>query len=95
MKLSGRQREVLEQMAYGHMLFVRLQRSGTEFRQTCWISNSELHAMTVNALIAARLIEPRAEVTGTGGTRTTEYAMSYAGREAAPRAVRAVKARPR
>jgi len=57
MKLSDRQREVLERMAQGRELFIRLRPSEAGMQERCWIGAAELPPMTVNALIAARLVK--------------------------------------
>lgn len=82
MKLSPPQRRVLEQMVHGAVLFVRLEPGDPGLREVCWIGELELPPMTVNALIAARLIEPEDPASGTGRSRTVAYGMSYAGRQA-------------
>ena len=54
-------------MAQGGVLFVRLDPSAAGMQETCWIGTVELFPMTVNALIAARLVErDRAFRTGGG-----------------------------
>ncbi len=81
-KLSDRQHDVLKRMAQGGVLFVRLEPSEGGPQQTCWIGTVELLAMTVNALIAARLIERDRTYRTGGGLTTTSYVMSVAGRAA-------------
>jgi hypothetical protein len=81
MKLSDRQQDVLKRMAQGGVLFVRFEPSEGGPQQMCWIGPVELLAMTVNALITARLIE-RDRTYKTGGGLTTSYVMSVAGRAA-------------
>jgi hypothetical protein len=81
-KLSQPQREVLERMAQGGVLFVRLVRSEGVVEQTCWIGTVELPPMTVNALITARLVERQESVSKKGGSLTASYVMSYAGQAA-------------
>ncbi|MGH7335635.1 MAG: hypothetical protein ACREKS_23380 [Candidatus Rokuibacteriota bacterium] len=81
MKLSARQHDVLKRMAQGGVLFVRLEPSEGGTQQACWIGTVELLPMTVNALIAARLIE-RDRTFKTGGGLTTSYVMSLAGQAA-------------
>jgi hypothetical protein len=81
-KLSQPQREVLERMAQGGVLFVRLVRSEGIVEQTCWIGPVELAPMTVNALITARLVERQDSVSRKAGTLTSSYVMSYAGQAA-------------
>jgi hypothetical protein len=63
------------------VLFVRLEPSEGGTRQTCWIGSVEPLAMTVNALIAARLIQ-QDRTFRTGGGVTTSYVMSGAGKSA-------------
>jgi hypothetical protein len=81
-KLSLPQREVLERMAHGGVLFVRLQPTEAGVEQTCWIGGIELPSMTVNALITARLLEQRDKVPQMNGALTASYVMSYAGQAA-------------
>lgn len=81
-KLSRPQREVLDRMARGGVLFVRFERTATGVQETCWIGGIELHPMTVNALIAAGLVARQDEVRGKDGGRTASYAMSYTGQAA-------------
>jgi hypothetical protein len=81
MKLSERQQHVLERMAHGGVLFVRLEPSEAGVQETCWIGAVELLPMTVNALITARLIERDKIFRRTGGL-TASYVMSFAGQAA-------------
>lgn len=81
-KLSLPQRDVLERMAHGAVLFVRLQKTETGVQQMCWIGSVELLPMTVNALITARLIEQRDKIAQKSGVLTASYVMSYAGQAA-------------
>jgi hypothetical protein len=81
-KLSQPQREVLERMAHGGVLFVRLEPGEAGVRETCWIGTVELSPMTVNALITARLVEEQDKTPRKGGGLTTSYVMSYAGQAA-------------
>jgi hypothetical protein len=82
MKLSQPQREVLERMAQGGVLFVRLEPREAGVQETCWIGTVELAPMTVNALITARLVEQRDKIPGKGGGLTASYVMSFAGQAA-------------
>lgn len=68
-------------IAQGGVLFVRLERSESGTQESCWIGTVELLPMTVNALIAARLIE-RERTFRTGGVLTASYVMSVAGQAA-------------
>lgn len=81
MKLTDRQHDVLKRMAQGGVLFVRLDPSAAGMQETCWIGTVELFPMTVNALIAARLVE-RDRAFRTGGVLTASYVMSPAGQAA-------------
>ena len=81
MKLSERQREVLERLAHGGVLFVKLEPGEAGVQETCWIGTVELLPMTVNALITARLIE-RDKIFKRSGIQTVSYVMSFAGRVA-------------
>jgi hypothetical protein len=81
-KPSARQRDLLARMARGRPLFVRLERSEGQLRETCWIGDAKLHPMIVNALIMAGLIEPHDEIRGRHGARTIAYGVSDAGRGA-------------
>ncbi len=81
MKLTERQQEVLKRMNQGGVLFVSLEQSEAGTQQTCWIGTVELLPMTVNALIAARLIEPDRVFKRSGGV-TASYVMSFAGQAA-------------
>jgi hypothetical protein len=81
-KLSLPQREVLERMAHGAVLFVRLEPTEAGVQQTCWIGSVELPPMTVNALITARLLEQRDKISQKSGSLTRSYVMSYAGQAA-------------
>lgn len=81
MKLSERQHEVLERMAHGGVLFVRLESSEAGIQETCWIGTVELLPMTVNALITARLIERDKIFKGSPGL-TASYVMNFAGQAA-------------
>jgi hypothetical protein len=80
-KLSERQHQILERMAHGGVLFVRLEPSEVGVQETCWIGAVELLPMTVNALITARLIERDKTFRKTGGL-TASYVMSFAGQAA-------------
>ena len=81
MKLSERQQEVLKRMAEGGVLFVRLEPGEAGMQETCWIGAVELLPMTVNALIAARLIE-RDKVFRIRGGVTASYVVSFTGQAA-------------
>jgi hypothetical protein len=81
MKLTDRQHDVLKRLAEGGRLFVRLEPGESGTQERCWIGTVELAPMTVNALIAARLIE-RHQAFRTGGGLTASYVMSVAGRGA-------------
>jgi len=81
MKLSERQHDVLTRMAQGGVLFVKFEPSEAGAQETCWIGTVELLPMTVNALIAARLIQ-RNKTFRTGGSLTASYVMSSAGQAA-------------
>jgi len=81
MKLSDRQREVLERMAQGRELFIRLRPSEAGMQERCWIGAAELPPMTVNALIAARLVK-RDRAFRTVGGLTASYVVSPAGQAA-------------
>jgi hypothetical protein len=63
------------------VLFVRLEQSEAGTQQTCWIGTVELLPMTVNALIAARLIE-RDRVFRKSGGLTASYVLNFAGQTA-------------
>jgi hypothetical protein len=81
-KLSARQREVLERLAGGGVLMVRLEpgEAGV-LLQRCWIGTVELLPMTVNALIAAGLLD-RIRALKTAGGLTATYVMGSAGQAA-------------
>jgi hypothetical protein len=81
MKLTDRQHDVLKRMADGGVLFVRLEPRPTGMEQRCWIGTVELLPMTVNALIAAKLVE-RDRAFRTSGGLTASYVVSPAGRAA-------------
>jgi hypothetical protein len=81
MKLTDRQHDVLKRMAQGGVLFVRLEPGAAGMEQKCWIGAVELLPMTVNALIAAQLIQ-RDKTSRTGGKLTASYVMSTAGQAA-------------
>jgi hypothetical protein len=80
-KLTDRQHDVLKRMAQGGVLFVKFEPSEAGMQQRCWIGTVELLPMTVNALIAARLVE-RDRAFRTGGGLTASYIMSSAGQAA-------------
>jgi hypothetical protein len=80
-RLTDRQHDVLKRMARGGALFVRLEPSAAGMRQRCWIGTVELLPMTVNALIAARLVE-RDKAYRTAAGLTASYVMSPAGQAA-------------
>jgi hypothetical protein len=80
-RLSERQREVLERMSHGGVLSVKLEPGETGVHETCWIGAVGLLPMTVNALITARLIEPD-KTFKSRGCQTTSYVMSFAGQAA-------------
>lgn len=79
MKLTRPQRSVLERMAEGGVLVVRLEPGEAGVQETCWLDSVELPAMTVNALITARLVEQQDDVRRTGRVRTTSYFVNTAG----------------
>ena len=81
MKLTTRQRDVLARMAQGGILFVRFEPSEAGLQESCRIGTVELFPMTVNALIAARLIQ-RDRTFRSGAGLTASYVMSAAGRAA-------------
>jgi hypothetical protein len=81
-KLTQPQRDVLERLAGGRVLFVRLEPSAAGVQETCWIGTAELPPMTVNALITARLIEQRDKISRKDGALTASYVMSDAGQAA-------------
>ena len=82
MKTSDRQREVLEWMAQGRELFRRdSSRVRPACSSKCWIGTVELPPMTVNALIAARLVK-RDRAFRTVGGLTASYVVSPAGQAA-------------
>ena len=68
-------------MAQGGVLFVRFESSETGLQESCWIGTVELLPMTVNALIAARLIQ-RDKTFRAAGRLTASYIMSSAGQAA-------------
>ena len=81
MKLTDRQHDVLQRMAQGGVLFVKLESGPTGIQQTCWIGTVELLPMTVNALMASQLIQ-RAKTLRAGGVLTASYVVSSAGQAA-------------
>lgn len=80
-KLTDRQHDVLTRMAQGGVLFVRFEPGEAGVQETCWIGTVELLPMTVNALIAARLIQ-RDKTFRTAGRLTASYVVSSAGQAA-------------
>jgi hypothetical protein len=81
MKLTSRQQDVLKLMARGGVLFVRLEPGVEGMEQTCWIGTAEVLPMTVNALMAAHLIQ-RNKTFRAGRVVTASYVMSVAGQVA-------------
>ena len=81
MKLSHRQHDVLKRMAAGSVLVVSLEPGTTGSEQRCWIGSEEMLPMTVNALIAAGLVE-RIRAIRTVGGLTSSYVVSSAGQAA-------------
>jgi hypothetical protein len=78
-KLTRHQRALLERMAEGRVLFVRLERGDAGTRETCWIDTVQFEPMTVNALITAGLVEQQDDVRRNAGAQTLSYHVSSSG----------------